>query len=67
MLSLKLRPSGRETLMQIRVLFGWGTARMEFTLRFGRGGYVKGPATYFFVTQEAIGSDTAVPSSKDCF
>ncbi len=54
MLSLKLLSAGSETFMHTLVLLGWGTARMEFTLKFGRGGVENGPATNFFETQEAI-------------
>ncbi len=67
MLSLKLLPSGCETLMQIRVLFGCGTASMELTLNLGSGGLSKGPATNFFVIQVAMVSVTDAPNSKDFF
>ena len=63
-LSFKLLPSGRDTFMQILVLLAWGTARMEFALKFGSGGVSKGPATNFFVTHEAIVSVTASPYSS---
>jgi hypothetical protein len=37
-LLLKLLPAGIDTLMQIRILSGCGMAKMEFALKFGRGG-----------------------------
>jgi hypothetical protein len=67
MLSLKLLPSGCETLMQIRVLFGCGTANMELTLNLGSGGLSNGPATNFFVIHVAMVSVTDAPNSKDFF
>ena len=67
MLSLKLRFSGRETFRQILTLVGWGTARIEFALKFGRGGLRKGPATNFFCTHDAIVSVTEAPCKIACF
>ncbi len=67
MLSLKLHPSGCDTLMQMREFVGWGTARMELTLSFGSGGLINGPATNFFDIQDAMVSVTAIPSSRDFF
>ncbi len=37
---------------------------MELALKFGRGGVVKGPATYFLDTQEAIVFVTLEPWMK---
>jgi hypothetical protein len=67
MLSLKLFPFGRETFIQILVLDGCGTARMELALKPGSGGVENGPATNFFSTQDAIVSVTLAPNRKAFF
>jgi hypothetical protein len=67
MLSLKLLPLGNETFMQILVLEGWGTAKMEFALKPGNGGVENGPAMNFFSTQDAIVSVTFAPNRNAFF
>ncbi len=47
--------------IHILVLFACGIARIEFALKFGRGGVSKGPATNFFVIQDAMVSVTSSP------
>jgi hypothetical protein len=42
-------------------LFVCGTAKIEFDLKFGKGGDLNGPATNFLLTQDARTSVTAAP------
>ncbi len=65
-LSLKLRPSGSDTLIQILVFVGCGMARMGFTLNNGRGGFVKGPATYFLFIQELFLDNLFLKKKRHC-
>jgi hypothetical protein len=61
MLSLKLLPTGSDTFKHTLTLFVCGTAKIEFDLKFGKGGDLNGPATNFLLTQEARTSVTAGP------
>jgi hypothetical protein len=61
MLSLKLLPVGSDTFRQTLTLLDCGTAKIEFDLKLGKGGDLKGPATNFLLTQEARTSVTAAP------
>jgi hypothetical protein len=66
-LSLKLLPSGRDTFMQILVLFACGMARIELALNSGTGGLSKGPATKSLEIQSAMVSETSFPYFNAAF
>ncbi len=48
--------------MQILTLSDWGIARIEFDLKFSKGGDSKGPATKPFFIHKAIESVTCSPN-----
>jgi hypothetical protein len=50
--------------MQILILPGCGTARIEFVLKSFNGGELNGPDTYPFFTQEQILSVISLPFSN---